>query len=229
MANEFNQNGRTFRVKDCTLIVRMGGVEPALNLREFRERIKACPVECLYHHFNETLIRPSFDYPGFRNDFAIWSYQSLRDPILAERLGIINPHSFVDLEELRSKVVEIIDERLDEVHYIPWVEKGDEFRFLRAATIVFDTGIELHTPMDLIKRLPVFSTSSLYYHFVEARRRTEDKTDDFSAWMNRLERVPNVLMKLLHDIDFYFLNLGELKRILVDVTINLNEEDLYDA
>ena len=225
-----NSNGsKIFRVKDCTLIVRMGGVEPALNLREFRERIRICPPECLYHHFNETLIRPTFDYPEFRNDFAIWSYRSLRDLVLAERLGVINPHSFDNLEHLRNRLVEIIDERLDEVHYIPWVEKGDEFRFLRAATIVFDTGVDLYTPMDLINHLQHLSTSSIYYHYIEARRRTPDGTDDFTAWMRTLDSIPEKFIQMLSDIDFYFMNLSELRKILIEKTVNLVEKDLYHA
>jgi hypothetical protein len=220
---ENNPNRQSFRVKDCTLIVRMGGVEPALNLREFGERIKICPPECLYHHFNETLIRPSFDYPGFRNDFAVWCFQSLRDRVLAERLGIINPHAFPDLEELRAKLIDIISERLDEVHYIPWVEKSDAFRFLRAATIVFDTGVDLHDFKDFIDQLPNMSTSSIYYHFIEARRRTEDKTDDFTAWMKKLEETPESLIKALENIDFYFLNLTELKNTLIHVAKHFKE------
>ncbi len=222
-----NNDSRIFRVKDCTLIVRMGGVEPAMNLREFRERLKICPPECLYHHFSETLIRPTFDYPEFRNDFAIWSYRSLRDKILAERLGVINPHSFANLEELRRYLVDVIDERLDEIHHIPWVEKGNEFRFLRAATIVFDTGLDLHAPIDLIKHLPQLSTSSIYYHFIEARRRTETSTDDFTAWLQTFENAPKKLIDLLAEIDFYFFNLSELRETLIEETVNLEEGDLF--
>ena len=79
MAGDTNRKGKPFEVKDCTLITRMGGVEPALNLRELRERIKICPIESLYHHFCETVIRPSFDDPEFRNDFAVWAAHSMHD------------------------------------------------------------------------------------------------------------------------------------------------------
>jgi hypothetical protein len=207
----------------------MGGVDSAFNLREFRERIKICPHECIYHHFHETLIRPSFDYPEFRNDFAIWSYRNLRDRILAERLGVINPHSFDSIDQLRERILEILDERLDEVQYIPWVEKGEEFRFLRAATIVFDTGLDLHDPADLINHLPNMSNSSIYYHFIEARRRTLEKTDDFTAWMKTLKKAPTNLIKVLDNIDFYFLNLAELKSILINETAGFKEKGLFDV
>ena len=204
-----------FQVKDCTIIRRMGGVTSAVNLRELLERVRACPVECLYYHFCETLIRPAFDDPKFRNDFALWSAQKLRDYVLAERLGIINPYSFETFEGLREKLVEIIDERLSEHAHIPWVPPGDGFTFMRAATVVFPTGIELHTPDDFLARLPEISSSSIYYHFLEARRRTPDKVDDFTFWLQFFEPRPDAVIQRLATIDFYFLNLSQLKQTII--------------
>jgi len=162
-----------FQVKDCTIITRMGGVETAVNLRELRERIAICPVECLFHHFCETVIRPSFDDPEFRNDFAVWSARHLRDRVLAERLGIINPYSLDNFEQLRELILEIIDDHLSELVYVPWVPRGNDFRFMRSVTVVFESGFTLTTPEDLVEQLPNFSHSSIYYHFIEARRRTQ--------------------------------------------------------
>jgi hypothetical protein len=213
-----------FEVKDCTIITRMGGVPPAINLRELYERIAVCPVECLFHHFCETLIRPSFDDPEFRNDFAVWSHRHLRDRVLAERLGIINPYSLDSFEQLRELVLEIIDERLSELVYIPWAPRGDDFRFMRAVTVVFDSGLKLETPDDFILHLPDFSHSSIYYHFVEARRRTPDKSDDFSAWLSGFGSGTEQLIQALKGIDFYYLTLPELKRTLIKVVHQIGAE-----
>jgi hypothetical protein len=213
-----------FKVRDCAIITRMGGVESAVNLRELRERVRTCPVECLYHHFCETLVRPTFDDPEFRNDFAVWASRNLRDRVLAERLGILNPYTFGDLEPLRERVVEIMDERLSEVPYIPWVPKGDEFRFMRAVTIVFDTGVELVEPQDLVQQLPNMSLSTIYYHFVEARRRTPDRNDDFSAWLSGFEKPREGLIQAFSRIDFHLLNLSELKEVVVDVAQTVGVE-----
>ena len=221
--------GPTFNVKDCTIIVRMGGVSPAMNLREMRERTAICPIECLYHHFCETLVRPSFDDPEFRNDYAVWSSRYLRDRVLAERLGVINPYSFEDIEELRAIVLDIIDERLDEVHSLPWVARGEEFRFLRAVTIVFDTGMTFNQPVDFIRQLPNLSNSSLYYHFIEARRRTKERVDDFTAWMNKFETKPTRIIQTLANVDFYSLNLIELKTALYNSLLGFEKEDLFNG
>ena len=214
MASEKNRRP-PFKVQDCAIITRMGGVGFAVNLRELRERIAVCPGETLYHHFCETLVRPTFDDPEFRNDFAVWASRHLRDRVLAEKLGIINPYVFDNIDSLREKVLDIIDERLSEAPYIPWVPKGEEFRFMRGVTIVFDTHVKLETAEDLVHHLPDMSLSAIYYHFVEARRRTPDRTDDFTTWLADLEEKPEQLLRAFTHIDFYFLNLSELKDALV--------------
>lgn len=204
-----------FEVKDCTIITRMGGVETAVNLRELRERVRACPVECLFHHFCETVIRPTFDDPEFRNDLAVWSARSLRDRTLAERLGIINPYSLDNLEQLREHVLDVLDERLHEIPFVPSVPRGDDFRFMRAVTVVFDTGIVLESVNDLIEQIPDFSFSSIYYHFIEARRRTDGQKDDFSEWLRGFGSGTEDIVEQLAGIDFYYLTLPELRKAII--------------
>lgn len=204
-----------FKVKDCTLITRMAGVREAMNLRELEERLRICPDECLFHHFCETVIRATFDFPDYPNDFALWAGWQLRDRILAERLAVINPYKCKSFDELRHQVLDIIEERLSEIDYIPWVPRGDAFQFLRAATVVFDTGIVLNTPYDFFEKLPQMSLGSIYYHFVEARRRTKGMVDDFTSWLVEFGDEIQPLIKTLSEIDFYFMPLMELRKTLV--------------
>ncbi|MBD3331459.1 hypothetical protein GF356_01310 [candidate division GN15 bacterium] len=203
-------NSMPFNVRDCTLIMRMGGVEPAANMRELRERVAVCPTESLFHHFCETVIRPTFDDPEFRNDFAVWSAHSLNDRVLAERLGIINPYALSSFEELREIVIDILDERLSEVPFVQWALGGD-FRFMQAATVVFDSDIDLVEPSDLVEQLPNMSHSSIYYHFVEARRRTPDGSDDFTVWLQDFGESTEPMRAAMASIDFYHLTLSQLK------------------
>ncbi len=204
-----------FQVKDCALITRMAGISSVMNLRELRERLAVCPLESLYHHFCETQIRPSFDDPEFRNDFAVWAARFLGDRVLAERLGILNPYVFSNLEALRERLVEIADERASELPSEVWHPASEEFRFMRAATVIFETGMELTSLEELRQAIPSMSQSSIYYHFVEARRRTDGHLDDFSSWLHGLPEETETFEQGLAGIDFYFLNLRELKRELV--------------
>ena len=100
-----------FIVRNCTLLARMSGIKEAANLRELRERVAACGENVLYHHFCETLLRPSFDNPDYHNDFAVWAKLNLDDRVLAERLGILDPYSLGSLEMLRGAMLDILDEQ----------------------------------------------------------------------------------------------------------------------
>lgn len=223
---ETERNNMPFRIKDCTLIVRMAGLREALNLRELEERINICPVECLFHHFCETVIRPTFDDPDYPNDFALWASHQLQDRVLAEQLANINPYKLGSLEELRKTVLDIIQERLSELDYIPWAPNGNGFHFMQAVTVVYDTGIVIDAVEDFYNQLPQMSLGSIYYHFVEARRRTEFGLDDFSMWLSDKDEDVEPLIKALSEIDFYFLSLSELRQTLIDTVSAFSSSEI---
>jgi len=221
------KNDMPFRIKDCTLIVRMAGLREAMNLRELEERISTCPVECLFHHFCEPVIRPTFDDPDYPNDIAQWASRQLRDRVLAERLANINPYKSGSLENLRRIVLDIIQERLSELDYIPWAPNGNVFHFMQAVTVVYDTGILIDSIKDLNDQLPHMSHGSIYYHFVEARRRTENGVDDFSVWLSDKKEETEPLVRAFSEIDFYFLSLAELKQRLIDTISGFVTGEIY--
>lgn len=206
---------KPFEVKDCALLVRMSGLSPAMNLRELRDRIAACGENVLYHHFCETTLRPTFDDPDYRNDFAVWSKLYLRDRVLAERLGILDPYSFGNMEELRTATLDIIDDRLGELTMIPWVRAGDEFLFKEATTLVFDTGERVRNPKELAPAIQRMTNGSIYYHFLEALRRTPVGKDDFSAWLLNAGKGYAPYLHSLGTIDIYFHSLTHLRAELV--------------
>ena len=206
-----------FQIKDCALIVRISDQLPAINLRELRERVSNCPADSLYHHFCETVLRPSFDDPEFHNDFAIWARRALHDHVLAEKLEILDPYSFSDMEELRKEVLDILDDRLSEIYYVPWALHDRAFYFHSATTVVFDTNITIDTPEKLCDAIGKMTTSSLYYHFWEARRRTPERMDDFSAWLTDWNDRGIPLIEAFSQIDFYFMSLRELQQRMCQV------------
>ena len=61
------------------------------------------------------------------------------------------------------------------------------------------------------------SSRSLYYHVHEARRRSgADNSDDFSAWLEKIGAEP-ALVARLRAVDFYFLNLNQLRQEFIEV------------
>jgi hypothetical protein len=203
-----------FEVRDCALLARMSGLPPAFNLRELRERIAVCGENVLFHHFCETPLRGTFDNPDYRNDFAVWSKLYLGDRVLAERLGILDPYAFPSLGDLRAATLEVLDERLSELTMIPWARPGDEFFFSEATTVVFSAGIRITQPSRLGAFIRKMTNGSVYFHFLEARRRLPLGRDDFTAWLMEDEEANKPYIQALASIDFYFHTLVHLRREL---------------
>lgn len=206
-----------FEIMDCSLLIRMSGLPPAYNLRELRDRIAVCSPDVLYHHFCETPLSPTFEYPDHRNDFAVWASRRLSDKILAERLGAVDPYASASMEELRVVVLDVIDERLSEVTMIPWARPGHEFYFMEATTLVFDSGERVRALRGLPNAIRGMSNGSIYFHFVEARRRLPVGMDDFSNWIAGFGEPGASCVEGLRRIDFYFYTLRELRAQLVRV------------
>jgi len=211
----------SFEIKDCALLRQMSGLPPAVNLRELRERIAACSPDVLYHHFCDTQLAPSTDYPDYRNDFAIWARRRLGDQIVAERLGMIDPYVFPSMEELRQVTLDIIDERLSEAFMVPWARPGHEFYFMQAVTVVFDTGKRVFRPDELASAISLMTNGSIYFHVLEAKKRNLAGMDDFSAWIQGFEGDWEQYIKAIREIDVTFHTLAEIRGELVGaVSVN---------
>ena len=200
-----------FLLTDCALISIATG-EMALNLRELRDRLgRMTDPAVTYFHFWGGLLRPHFVDPEYQNDFAAWAYHSLHERRLAERLAIINPSDFDTIDDLRLKVIDVIEERMDEQDFEPHVEGENPFFFMRFQIVIFDTRQRIQTPEELAQIIPTISLGSLFYHFIDSRRRTESRSNDFSEWMAGLGEQYAGLAAQIAAIDPYFKTLTELR------------------
>lgn len=207
-----------FAIKDCALVAIATG-KKAQNLRELRDSLHTIAAGSIYYHFWGNLLRPRFDDPQFNNDFATWAHYSLHDDTLAERLAIIDPTEFEDLESLRQELIEIIEQRLDEIEWPTWVRGDRQFHFIRSQIVVFDTHLLIEEPQELVDVLHRMSIGSIYYHFIDARLRTPTGRDDFSVWLNDFGETYRDLCSQLDCIDPYFVPLRELRRHLTDTFV----------
>lgn len=206
----------SFILKDCTLSVKATGISVA-SIRELRDTLIHIPSSSIYYHFWGERLRPSFIHPEYHNDFAKWAHYSLHDNYLSERLGIIDPTDYHDIEELRQVLVDIIEERLDEMDYIFWSKKEIKFFFLESNIIVFDRNITLKHPSELKSVIANLPPSAIFYHFIDARRRTADHTDDFTSWLKSFgEEFSDLISKIKH-VDPYFRTLTEIRQKLAEI------------
>jgi Family of unknown function (DUF5752) len=216
--NEY-MNNQSFRIFDCALVAIATG-EKAQNLRELRDLLKIVHPGCLYYHFWGALLHPHFDDPEFQNDFAVWASRNLHDVKVSEQLSVIDPKLFPDIEDLRKEVVEIVEERLSESEHVPWAKTGQEFHFIRSQIVIFDTGVSYKDPEDLLEVIPGMSLGSLFFHFIDSRRRTKEMKNDFSAWLAGYGGKYKKLIEELDKIDPYFTTLNELRQEINSVFHN---------
>ena len=206
-----------FVVKDCTLIAIATG-EEAHNLREFSDRLQTIHTGCIYYHFWGGMLRPSFDEPEYQNDFAAWTWRSLHDSRLAERLAIIDPSHYREIEDLRRELIEVIEERLAESEWVPWAPSNQRFKFIRSQIVVFDTGKRIVRPEEMAEQIAGMSAGSVFYHFIDARRRTGSGRSDFVEWLQAEGGDRHAeLIRRINAIDPYFTTLADLRRELVAV------------
>jgi hypothetical protein len=206
-----------FEVKDCALVAIATG-RRARNLLELRDEIRTIDAASIYFHFWGSLLRPTFDDPRFHNGFAIWADHALHNTALAERLSVIDPTYFEDMERLRARVITVIDQDLTRTGVVPSAPEGAEFDFIRSQIVIFDTCRRLTDPADLPEAVAAMSRTSVFYHFIDARRRTPDSVDDFSTWLSDIDRTGYAeLCTRLEGIDPFYGSLEETRTALREV------------
>lgn len=208
-----------FEIKDCALAAIATG-QKAQNLKELRDCIETVVPGCIAYHFWAGKLRPRFDDPEFNNDFAAWSRHALHDKVLAERLGMIDPTSFDRREDMKQELLDIIEERLDENEHIPWTSADQQFYFITSQIVVFSARRTIVKPGELVAIVPEMTSSSIFYHFIDARRRTFGHIDDFRAWLYGFEDGYRDLCDILSNVDPFFSTLPELRQQLCDIFID---------
>jgi hypothetical protein len=205
-----------FAIKDCALAAIATG-RRAQNLKELLTELEGIDLDSVYYHFWGGLVRPQFDDPRFNNDFARWVHSALHNTALAERLSVIDPTDFADLEDLRQEVIEVLEEELDQSEVLPWTSREAQFHFIRSQIVVFDTHRVVEKPEELPSAIAAMSTNSVFYHFVDARRRTSGGIDDFRSWLTDLPGDYEELALRCGGIDPFYQTLSELKAELVQL------------
>jgi hypothetical protein len=203
-----------FAVRDCALIALSTG-QRAADLAELRRQLERIDAASIEYHLWGGLLRPRFDDPEYRNDFAIWSRNHLHDDVLAERLGALDPTRHRSVEGLRGALLGVLRSRPRQVS--PRQAAREPFHFVHSQLVVFDTGKRVRRPEQFARLLPHMSLGSVYYHFIDARRRSPEHVDDLRAWLAPAGDQHGELCARLARVDPYFVSLSELRRELAQL------------
>jgi len=233
--NSFPERGRMsngttvppFAIKDCALVSIATG-KRAGDLRELAHYAQIVSLDSIYHHFWGARLQPSLARPEYHNDFAAWVHKALHDDIMAERLSIIDPTEHTTLEGLQQELVQVIEERLDEIEYPRWAAADRQFEFIRSQMVIFDTHHTAEHPRDLVTLMPHISVGSIFYHFIDGRRRNPERQDDFTRWIESFGPPESEVCQKLQEIDPYFSTLTELRADLTKVLRDFFGEAVTD-
>ena len=199
------ENMQPLHIKDCAPLNIATGVR-AQNVLELRDALATIHPQSVTHHFWARKLRPSFEEPEYNNDFATWAYNNLHDNKLAERLSLIDPVSFPETEDLRKKLIEVLDLSIQENQSQGSSKASEKFQFTRAEVITFDTDIVANRPEELSNIIGELPLGSIYYHFIY----TNDPSENIIAWLGGLgDKYRNLTMDIVA-LDPYFFTLNEL-------------------
>ncbi len=155
----------------------------ARDEQELLELLEDVPIDTIYHHTAARFLRFEVVDAMFPNDFAMWAAREVRDQVLGERLGVIDPFDFPSLEALRLELVSTIDDHLSRIGVIPRVIHGEPFYFMRSRLIEIPAGQVAVDLASFEEALSQVDASAIYYHTVEARLRKGVTEGDFARWL----------------------------------------------
>ena len=70
----------------------------ARDERELMEKLEQVPPGSVYYHTHSVFLRHPRMTHAYPNDFANWVATHIRDQVLAERLSVVDPFQFSNLE-----------------------------------------------------------------------------------------------------------------------------------
>lgn len=196
----------------------------ARDEQQLLEGIEEIPVDSLFYHTHSFFLRHLYIAGPYPNDFATWVAIQVRDRVLGEKLGILDPYDFENLEALRTEIVNIIDEHLSQLQIIPQVVYGEPFHFMQSRIIEVPTGLEAQTLAEFRKILATVDASVVYYHNFEAIFRLMRRKGDFALWIKEQLDLPELAQKISR-IDFYMISLESVRHQIIKLCDEVLEKE----
>jgi hypothetical protein len=190
--------------------------ERAANLGELLAALRDCSEDSIFQHTFRTLQEHHFIREGYSNDFAHWAHLARHEEDLAKKLADVDIRSVTSIEELRARIVQIVEEYL---HRQPASRNRaalKPFCFCSSQTVVTPTSFVAHNLPEFVAAVEQVSVHSIHYHFIEARLRLKLRTNDFSQWLE-LEMGMKQEADRLNSIDIDTSNLEDIRGQIVAI------------
>jgi hypothetical protein len=160
--------------------------------KELADLLAQVPPGSVYYHTHGFFLRHRVFASTYTNDFAGWVVGEVRDPVLGEKLAMVDPFEFPDLEALREELCSVIDHHLGRLRTIPRIDRGLPFDFLQSHVLELPVGVVATTLAEFREHLGQVDASAIYFHLFEARVRQGRQENDFSRWLRREVGLPEL-------------------------------------
>lgn len=182
----------------------------AKDLEEFLEGIREVDGSVIFNHTHHFLLQHQYWVPEPPSDFAYWVTEVLQERTLGERLASISTIEFKSIRELREQIIHVIESHIRQTKYSRSAPDGMEFQFIRANSIVFQTGHIVKSLQEFYEAIQKVSLNSIYHHVFEARLRLEKSTNDFSEWIANSIGEKKLAFEI-EQLDPYFYTIRDLR------------------
>jgi hypothetical protein len=135
---------------------------------------------------------------------------------LAERLAGVDVRSFTSVPDLRTRIVQIVEDYLRQGPHFKVRPALKPFYFCSSETVVIPTPFVAYDLEEFINGLENVSVHSIHYHFIEARLRLKLKTNDFSQWLDREMKLKEEAVSL-NGLDIYTSTLEEVRSQIIAI------------
>ena len=181
------------------------------SIKDFIESLKVIDKFSIFYHMYINIFNyhnlPTF----YANSISFWFYKNGRI-LLAEKLSIIDPLDYYDLEDLRNVIVQTLEENYDET----WDRKEENpFYFIEAEREIIECGEVANTLEEFIEGVKKSSINSLFYHLVTSRIENKTLINDYSAWLFNVGEAKKA--EKISKLDLYTMNLYEIKKKIINI------------
>lgn len=185
----------------------------AHNLEELLDLLRTCRSSSIFYHtFSAFLKLKEADVP-YNSDFAIWVARSLNEKALAEKLMAVDFSDYGTTEELRSRLIELIEAHRSERPEAFRKTVEDPFHLYDITRVVFLTDKFAYDLASFQETLAHISMYSFYLHFIESRLQALED-NDFSEWIQHSLGMPDLAERIRRiDLNMYTIE-GLRSRVL---------------
>jgi hypothetical protein len=202
-----------FSFSGCWELKEMLG-RTARDERQLLEIIEEIPLDSVYYHTHSFFLRHQYIGGPYPNDFATWAAVQVRDHVLGEKLGILDPFDYENLEDLRTEIIMILEEHLSGLQIIPRPIYGEPFHFMQSRMIACPIGLEARNLAEFHEILSKVDSSVVYFHTFEAMLRLGRRKGDFPIWIeSQLGEIE--LASAISRLDLYMSNLEFIRQQII--------------